>query len=190
MAFLRSTLISLATIALGLPGCVDAPITPDQLQENGDLRGGSALRAEQAAFSAVEQPPVTQRATQISAVLAEVGSGPLSDRSRFESDVGTVHLHLRADGLSQERPVAFRWTHVESGEAVVVPGTLLPAETLRHVATHTIEPEKTGAWTVEVLAEAPGPDGVASVLWRRDFDVTVAVAEPLQPAALPDSSLH
>ncbi len=167
-----------------LPGCVDAPITQDQLREDGALRQ-TVLRGggEQSAFSAVGVAPTTQRAAQISAVLAEVGAGPLSDKSRFEADVGTVHLHLRADGLTGERAVAFRWTHEPTGEATLVPGTLLPAETLRHVATHTIEPHQSGSWTVEVLSEAPGPDGLAAVLWQRRFDVAepVPLVDPLAP---------
>ncbi|MEM6992838.1 MAG: hypothetical protein AAF721_20150 [Myxococcota bacterium] len=197
MAFVRSSRGLLASLGLALgfatTGCVDAPVTQDQLQEDGALRQ-TVLRAggEQSAFSAVEQTPTLNRAAQISAVLAEVGQGPLSDKSRFEADVGTVHLHLRADGLTGNRPVVFRWTHEPTGEAVLVPGTLLPAETLRHVATHTIEPHQSGAWTVEVLSEAPGPDGLAGVLWQRTFEVAPPVEElpPGEDAgALPEESL-
>jgi len=173
-------LLSLGVLAAG--GCVDAPITADQLQDNGALRQGQGAGA-QSAFSAVGNAPTPQRAAQISAVLAEVGAGPLSDKSRFEADVGTVHLHLRADGLSSDRAVSFRWTHVATGEVVVVAGTLLPAETLRHVATHTIDPAQSGSWTVEVLAGTPGPDALAEVLWQRRFEVT----DPVDP--LPEDAL-
>ena len=188
--FTRTGSSALAGLFLVLWGCADAPITQDQLREDGELRQQApAVRsAEQAAFHRAGGQPVTQRAAQISAVLAEGASGPLSDQSRFESDVGTVHLHLRADGLTEPREVVFRWTHELSGDAVLVPGTLLPAETLRHVATHEIGPGQTGAWTVEVLAEAPGPDGLAEVLWQRGFEVA-AVAEDVV-AENNESSLH
>ena len=168
---------------------MDAPITQDLLREDGALRPSARISGEQSVFSATPRVATPQRAAQISAVLADVSAGPLSDRSRFEADVGTVHLHLRADGLAGERPVAFRWTHEATGEAIVVPGTLLPAETLRHVATQTIAPHLTGAWTVEVLSEVPGPDGLAPVLWRRHFEIAEPVVDPLDPALPTKDSL-
>lgn len=191
MTLVRSAFGTLgAALLLTLIGCVDAPITPDQLEDNGALRQGAGMPAVggQAAFSAVDTPAVVQRATQISAVLADVGDGPLNDRSSFDWDVGTVHLHLRADGIDEPRAVVFRWTH--EGVSTIAPGTLLPAETLRHVATHSIQPDQTGAWTVEVLSEAPGPDGIADVLWQRRFEIAAPVVETVEAVEVPEASLH
>jgi|GEM_PF-999815 len=179
-------------VLLTVVGCVDAPITQDQLEDNGALRQGAGMPAVggQAAFSAVEAPPTVQRAAQISAVLADVGDGPLNDRSSFDWDVGTVHLHLRADGIDEPRAVVFRWTHEPTRASTIVPGTLLPAETLRHVATHSIQPDQTGAWTVEVLSEAPGPDGIADALWQRRFEIAAPVVETVEAVEVPEASLH
>ena len=60
----RLALVALAAVLVS--ACVDAPITADQLESNGQLRDPAL---EQSAFSAQGSPTV-QRAAQISAVLA------------------------------------------------------------------------------------------------------------------------
>lgn len=174
MAYLRAKFgltAAAAILTAAAAGCVDAPITADQLREDGALRPGIVHNPEQSAFSAVERPKAARRAAQISAVLAKVGSGPLSDQSSFEAGIDSVHLHLRADGLQGPRDIVFRWTHEASGEAVSVRSTLVPADTLRHVAAHAIAPGQSGAWTVEVLDGSASLDGEADVLWQRRFEV-------------------
>lgn len=141
-------------------GCADVPVTPDQLQADGQL-------LPQAPFSARGGDAVPQRAAQISAVLADAPSGALVDTTVFAADVGTVFLHLRADGLAAERPVVFRWTRDgEPGE--LVPGLLTPSPTLRQAGSFAIDPARTGAWTVEILADTADD---AAVLWQRRFEV-------------------
>ncbi|MEX1362320.1 MAG: hypothetical protein AB1Z98_04295 [Nannocystaceae bacterium] len=146
--------------------CVDAPITPDQLEADGQLR---AAPLEQSAFSAQERV-ATQRAAQISAVLAAQADGPLEDSIRFPADVGEINLHLRADGIEGERPVLFRWTH--RGDAAVVPGTLTPGDTLARSTSFHIDPERTGPWKVEILGAAAGGSEPV-VLFERSFEIFV-----------------
>ncbi len=160
-------LIPLALVAVVLPACVDAPITPDQLEADGQLR---APGLEQSAFSAQERE-TTQRAAQISAILAAEAEGALEDSNRFPADVGQINLHLRADGIEGPRPVLFRWTH--RGDAVVIPGTLVPGETLALANSLPIDPERTGPWTVQILGAPGSPEAKPSVLFERDFDVFV-----------------
>ncbi|MCH9688729.1 MAG: hypothetical protein K0V04_45275 [Deltaproteobacteria bacterium] len=150
-----------------LPGCVDAPITPDQLEADGQLRSGAL---EQSAFSARETT-TPQRAAQISAVLAAEAEGPLEDAKRFPADVGQVNLHLRADGLDGARPVVFRWTH--RGDAALMNGTLASGDTLSLATSFPIDPERTGPWTVEILG-APSDSGEKPVvLFEREFEIFV-----------------
>jgi len=160
-------LAPLALAAAILPGCVDAPITPDQLEPDGQLR---AAGLEQAAFSARERG-TTQRAAQISAVLAAEADGPLEDSNRFPADVGQVNLHLRADGIQGPRPVVFRWTH--RGDSAVIRGTLTPGDTLALANTLPIDPERTGPWTVQILGAPTSEGGEPAVLFERQFDVFV-----------------
>lgn len=162
-------LVPLALAAVVLSACVDAPITPDQLEADGQLR---APGREQAAFSAQERV-TTQQAAQarISAVLAAEAEGPLSDASRFAADIGQINLHLRADGIDGPRPVVFRWTH--RGDAALVRGTLVPGDTLALATSFPIDPERTGPWKVEILGTAAFPGQEPPVLFERSFDVFV-----------------
>lgn len=159
-------------------GCVDAPITADQLEPDGRLR---SLGHEQAAF-AVEHPAdrPTQQAVQVSAVLAAEAKGPLEDRNAFAADVGAVHLHVRADGLLEPRPVVYRWAH--DGFEMAIPGMLAPNGAMTLGASFEIDPEQTGTWEVDVLAGpvAAGEDTV-HVLFHREFEVErLPSAEPVQ----------
>jgi len=159
--------VSLALAAVLMPACVDAPITPDQLEADGQLR---AVGLEQAAFSAQDRE-TTQRAAQISAVLAAEADGPLEDSNRFPADVGQINLHLRADGIEGPRPVIFRWTH--RGDSAVIRGTLTPGDTLALANSLPIDPERTGPWTVQILGAPSSAEGEPSLLFERQFDVFV-----------------
>lgn len=158
-------LVPLALAAVLVPACVDAPITHDQLEANGQLRNASL---EQSAFSA-QSWATTERAAQISAVLAAEAEGPLNDAVEFPADVGQVNLHLRADGIDGPRPVVFRWTH--RGQATLVEGILVPGDTLALASNVPIDPKRTGTWKIEVLG--PTTDGDSVVLFEREFDVFV-----------------
>jgi hypothetical protein len=148
--------------ALCLGGCVDAPITPDQLEPNGQLRGVS-----QSAFSAQDRP--VARTVTVSAVLAAEHAGALEDRTEFPAEVGTVHLHLRADGLMAARPVVYRWTHDDL--AVLVPGMLAPTTTLDLATSFEIGADQIGTWLVEVLDQPALPGDEPRVLFQRQFQV-------------------
>ena len=162
----------LGPLALGaalLSACVDAPITPDQLEADGQLRSASL---EQAAFSARERT-TTRRAAQahVSVVLAAEAEGPLSDANRFPADVGQINLHLRADGIDGPRPVVFRWTH--RGDTAQVRGTLVPGDTLALATSFPIDPERTGPWKVEILGALAPAGEEPAVLYERSFEVFV-----------------
>lgn len=159
--------VSLALAATLMPACVDSPITPDQLEADGQLR---AVGLEQAAFSAQDRE-TTQRAAQISAVLAAEAEGPLEDSNRFPADVGQINLHLRADGIEGPRPVVFRWTH--RGDSAVIRGTLTPGDTLALANSLPIDPERTGPWTVQILGAPSSAEGKPNLLFERQFDVFV-----------------
>lgn len=159
-------LAPLALAAVLAPACVDAPITADQLEPDGQLRDPALV---QSAFSA-QDSTTTQRAAHISAVLAAEATGPLNDAVRFPADVGQVNLHLRADGIDGPRPVVFRWTH--RGHASLMEGTLAPGDTLALASSFAIDPKLTGPWRVEVLGSAPAGEEPV-VLFEREFDVFV-----------------
>ena len=170
--------IAALTLAFALGACVDAPITADQLQADGTLRGGYAGGGvQQAAVSA--QPQKTAQAVRVSAVLASQAQGPLEDRAAFSASVGTVYLHVRADGLLSSRRVIYRWRH---GDFVVeVPGTLLSTDALMLGTSFDIAPEQSGHWEVDVLtdsAQAAAGQGTGQaagsepqVLFHREFVV-------------------
>lgn len=159
-------LILLALAAVLVPACVDAPITPDQLEANGQLRGAPL---EQSAFSA-QGGTAPMRAARISAVLAAESEGPLNDANRFPVSVGNVNLHLRADGIDGPRPVVFRWTH--RGHAALVEGTLAPGDTLALATSFPMDPQRTGTWKVEVLG-SPNLGEEPVILFEREFEVFI-----------------
>lgn len=152
--------------------CQDAPITADQLEPNGRLRWGGDGIGHAQAFSAGIHA-VIREAVQVSVVLAAEAEGALEDRSVFEADVGTIFLHVRADGLLAPRPVVYRWTH--EGESVLVPGELAPSDAMSLGTHFDVGPDAAGRWTVEVLAGDLGPeaadDAGQQVLFRREFVV-------------------
>ena len=165
---MRALLFSVVVpLTLTLPGCVDAPITPDQLQADGTLR---PVGREQAAFSAAELPGQrVKQAVQVSAVLASQAEGPLQDGNLFDADVGTIHLHVRADGLLQARAVVYRWRHEEL--TVLEPGELSPAGSLSLGTSFDIDPELHGRWEVDVLTQPDTSGEHPRVLFHREFEV-------------------
>jgi len=149
---------------LGVAACVDAPITPAQLEADGQLKHD----AGQAVFGAEERVPNRQRAErlQLTAVLAGVAEGPLEDKATFIlGEDESVNLHLRADKLDESRPVTFTWIHGE--DRLESMGFLNPTETLKPYASHELSDEDTGEWTVEV--HSGGPFG--AVVYEREFEV-------------------
>jgi hypothetical protein len=163
----RIVRVTVSLFLLGLvatTACADAPITPDQLQADGVLKGARA----QAGFSIGRSE--TQRASvvQLSTVLAVTAEGALQDADRFAADVGEIHLHVRADGLDNARAVSFRWIHGD--QAVVTSGELVSGGAMQHAASVEVRPHQVGPWRVEVVAddmrgEAP------EVLYSREFTV-------------------
>lgn len=157
---LRTKTLLLAAILLPT-GCADAPITPEHILPNGQLRADF----EQAAFAA-QPTQVTVRAVQVAAVLAAQATGALEDAASFTAEAGAVHLHLRADSLLEARPVTFVWTFGETREEV--PGVLAPTTTLALAASHPIGPEQRGRWRIEVFTAGSEP---AQLLFQREFEV-------------------
>lgn len=156
-------------VAVLLGACVDAPITADQLEPDGRLR--VAYGHEQAAFAA-EPTEAVRSVVQVSAVLAAEAHGPLEDRNAFPHDVGTIHLHVRADGLLAPRPVTYRWTH---GEFVMIePGVLAPEGAMTRGASFSIDPAQTGTWEVQVLSEPFAEGEEPTVLFQREFEIEAA----------------
>jgi len=155
----------LPSLAVVTGGCVDAPITPAQLEDNGRLRPRGN---EQAAFSAQRSPGI-RRAVQVSAVLAAEDSGPLEDRNTFSADVETIHLHVRADGLLESRNVEYRWTHPDL--TISFDGELGPEDAMSLGASLDIDPELVGHWEVEVLSKPEDPAQGSRVLFRREFEI-------------------
>lgn len=156
----------LATVAaLGLSACADAPITSDQLAHDGVLRDAR----DQAAFSASPAAPQRASLVQLSAVLAAEPSGALRDADRFASDVGTVHLHLRADGLPSARAVSFRWIHGDT--AIIERGTLTDARHLALASSVAVAPHQVGPWRVEVLAEPADAGEPPDIIFTREFTI-------------------
>ncbi len=127
---------------------------------------------QQASLSA--EPGQVAQAVRVSAVLASQAEGPLEDRAEFGANVGTVYLHVRADGLASSRRVVYRWRH---GDFVVeTPGTLLSSDKLTLGTRFDIAPEQSGHWEVDVLEDRPSdgtqPAGTEPrVLFHREFVV-------------------
>lgn len=165
-------IITMLALPLALGACVDAPITADQLQADGTLRGGYAGAGVQQAALAAEPQKIAQ-AVRVSAVLASQADGPLEDRAEFSASVGTVYLHVRADGLLSSRRVVYRWRHDDF--VLEVPGTLLSTDALTLGTSFDIAPEQSGHWEVDVLADAAAgsqaPESEPQVLFHREFVV-------------------
>lgn len=161
-------LLASAALIIATAGCADAPITPAQVQANGQLRAG----LQQSEFQNLDRAPARQTAQtlQLTAVLAAQAEGALEDSNHFSAgDEATVFLHLRADKLEEPRPVRFTWTYGEQREETM--GFLRPSETLAMAASHVLPVEQAGVWTVQV--HGVSPFGTDPLLFERTFEVTV-----------------
>jgi hypothetical protein len=159
--------ICLALLA-PVAGCADAPITPAHLEADGQLRQG----LEQHVFGAPERAPEVQtaQALQLTAVLADRAQGPIEDRARFApGPSASVFLHLRADKLSEPRPVRFVWSRGEQREETM--GFLTPSDTLVLAASRAVTPADVGRWKVEVVGVSPF--GTDPLLFEREFEVSL-----------------
>ena len=126
---------------------------------------------EQSALAA-PQPVVARQAVSVTAVLAAQDAGPLEDTDAFARDVGAIHLHLRADGLTSTRQVTFVWTHADERDEMA--GVLAPSRSLTRVSSRSITPDQIGTWKVEVFEKAsPAASPVATprLLFSREFQV-------------------
>ncbi len=204
----RNSLIAAAALTL-IAACADAPITAADIQADGQLR---QVNSQQSVHATSEQAPKAQRAEhlRVTGLLANQADGPLEDATRFSTDGEAIYLHLRADDLSEPRPVTFVWTHNgEWGEhRRETMGFLQPAETIslaaslplaRYVeaeAELVVDPETgalpegavltAGEWKLEVFStDASG----RSLVFERDFEVLEAEAyEAVMAAQLADAS--
>lgn len=117
-------------------GCADAPITAADLQDDGQLREQVDRQSVHAA-SSIHQPTaqVAQIAEhlRVTGLVAAEADGPLEDATRFSLDSVAIHLHLRADGLDEPRPVTFVWLHGDQRRETL--GFLQPSETISPVAS-------------------------------------------------------
>lgn len=165
--------------------CADAPITAADIQADGQLR--QTASASQSVHSATDFGPQSQRAShlRVTGLLAAQAEGPLEDATRFSLESEAIYLHLRADDLSEPRPVTFVWTHSGAWGEIrrETMGFLQPAETislaaslplvryLEHEAADELAEDGSvaaGPWKVEVYSADPsGPN----LLFERDFEV-------------------
>jgi hypothetical protein len=182
----RTSLI-VAALLLSTAACADAPITAADLQADGQLREQASvpqLQSSHALRDAQSQARVAERLL-VTGLLAAQAEGPLEDTTRFSLDSEGIHLHLRADGLSEPRPVTFVWQHGEQRRETM--GFLQPSETISLAATLPlahyveegfapaagpgVEPDPAllaGAWKVEVYStDATG----RSLVFEREFEV-------------------
>ncbi len=146
--------------------CMDTPITPAHLGDNGKLRNHNW---EQSLISAEAMRPTTHRASRLAltAVLAAEDGGALEDRAVFTHSIGEVFLHMRADGLDRPREVTFVWSYGDQQRTTT--GFLHPSQTVSLASSHTIKAGQLGDWRVEVFET--GLAG-ATLLYERGFKVT------------------
>ena len=203
---MRTSIIAAAIVLLGVStaACADAPITAADLQADGQLREQPA-DSQQSVHAATEtNRPKAQVAEhlQVTGLVAAQADGPLEDATRFALDSESIYLHLRADGLTQPRPVTFVWLHGDQRRETM--GFLQPSETLSLAAslplarfveegmpavtppTEQVEPDplaQAGVWKVEVYgADSSGRNLVFvrefEVLPVEAFEALLAEAEP------------
>jgi hypothetical protein len=191
--------LPIAAIALLLSvACADAPITAADIQADGQLRQ-LVSTSQQSVHAASEREPKAQRAEhlRVTGLLATAADGPLEDATRFSLEGEAIYLHLRADGLSEPRPVTFVWTHSldwggdKGSHRRETMGFLQPAETISLAASLPLakytNPEAavdlvggsipaevwtaTGEWKVEVF-DTNGHN----LVFERKFEVIEAEA--------------
>lgn len=131
---MRSSFLAAAFILMSA-GCADAPITAADLQDDGQLREQADQQSVHAS-SSIHQPPTRAQVAEhlrVTGLVAAEADGPLEDATRFSIDSEAIHLHLRADGLDEPRPVTFVWLHGEQRRETM--GFLQPSETISPVAS-------------------------------------------------------
>lgn len=189
------TLLLAAAFILMSAGCADAPITAADLQDDGQLREQADQQSVHAS-SSIHQPTARAQIAEhlrVTGLVAAEADGPLEDATRFSLDSLAIHLHLRADGLDEPRPVTFVWLHGDQRRETL--GFLQPSETISSVASlplaryveegfapaaaptpsaPEIEPDPAalaGAWKVEVYStDANG----RSLVFEREFEILAA----------------
>lgn len=115
-------------------GCADAPITAADLQDDGQLREQPGQQQSVHAAASSHQPKAqVAEHLRVTGLVASVAEGPLEDATRFSLDSEAIHLHLRADGLDEPRPVTFVWLHGDQRRETL--GFLQPSETISPVAS-------------------------------------------------------
>jgi hypothetical protein len=197
----RTSLFAAALILSGSlmsVGCADAPITADDLQDDGQLReqlDQQQVQQRVHASSSIHQPPARAQVAEhlrVTGLVAAEAEGPLEDATRFSLDSLAIHLHLRADGLDEPRPVTFVWLHGDQRRETL--GFLQPSETISPVASLPLaryveegfaagmptvanpemEPDPAalaGSWKVEVYStDANG----RSLVFEREFEILEA----------------
>jgi len=195
----RTPLLAAAALALfSTVACADAPITAADLQADGQLRQRTSSQQSVHASSETNRPKA-QRAEhlQVTGLLAAQADGPLEDANRFSVEGEAIYLHLRADGLSEPRPVTFVWSHGDERRETM--GFLQPVETIALAASVGLDrplqrleadleasPRGSargqdefdpltlvGGWTVQVYStDANG----RSLVFEREFEVLEAEA--------------
>jgi hypothetical protein len=109
----RTPLIAAALllVAACTAACADAPITAADLQADGQLRETSSQQSVHSASESNQAPAQRAEHLRVTGLLAVEAEGPLEDATRFALDTEVIYLHLRADELTEPRPVTFVWTH-------------------------------------------------------------------------------
>jgi hypothetical protein len=115
--------------------CADAPITAADLQADGQLRKHESSSQQSVHAASDTHRPKAQLAERlrVTGLVAAQADGPLEDATRFSLETEGIHLHLRADNLTQPRPVTFVWLHGEQRRETM--GFLQPSETISLVAS-------------------------------------------------------
>lgn len=192
----------IAAIALLLTAaCADAPITAADIQADGQLRQTASPSQQIHAASVTAPRAQTAEHLRVTGLLAAQADGPLEDATRFSLDSEAIYLHLRADDLSEPRPVTFVWTRGDHRRETM--GFLQPAETISLAASLPLAQyadaesaiELVGEWAVANQWMATGEWKVEvystdthgrSLLFERDFEVIEP--EAYQAMQLADAS--
>ncbi|WP_146158107.1 hypothetical protein [Enhygromyxa salina] len=204
---MRTSFLAAAIVFSGVftAGCADAPITAADLQADGQLREQPADSQQSVHAASETNRPKAQVAErlQVTGLVAAQAEGALEDATRFALDSESIYLHLRADGLTQPRPVTFVWLHGDQRRETM--GFLQPSETLTLAASLPLarfveegmtppaqrpnpradqQPDQqpdplaqTGVWKVEVYGADPGGP---NLVFEREFEIlTVEALEAL-----------
>jgi hypothetical protein len=161
-----AALVSSALVWALTAGCADAPITAADLQDDGQLR--EQADQQQSVHAASSHKPKAQLAEhlRVTGLVATEAEGPLEDATRFSLDSEAIHLHLRADGLDEPRPVTFVWLHGDQRRETL--GFLQPSETISPVASLPLARYVEEGFAVPLSEGSEGSDGP-------DFDPTSLV---------------